>query len=99
MASMCRRATSMAGKPAVASSNITARSVPASRIASTPSRRCQLGGDAAQARSVGGVGRLAVEDALIGLADEGDLVGPGLHDLDAGELAPQRAFHGEGRAE
>ena len=99
MASMCRRATSMAGKPAVVSSNITARSVPASRIGLDAVAALQLGGDAAQARGVGGVGRLAVEEALIGLADEGDLVGLGPHDLDAGELAPQAAFHGEGRAE
>ena len=82
----------MAGKPAVVSSNITARSVPASRMASTPSRRLQVGGDAAQARGVAGIGLLGVEDALIGLADEGDLVGLGLHDLDAGELAPQAAL-------
>ena len=59
----------------------------------------QVAGNAAEARGVAGVGLLRVEDALIGPADEGDLVGPGLHDLHARKLTPQAAFHGEGRAE
>ena len=43
----------------------------------------QLGRDAAQAGGVLVVAALGVEDALVGTADEGDLVGLRLHDLDA----------------
>ena len=68
-------------------------------MVSTPSRRCSVGGDAAQAGRRRRHRPSAVEDALVGLADEGDLVGLRLHDLDAGELAPQAALHGEDRAE
>src|SRR6185312_11110593 len=53
---------------------------------------------ATEAVGVGRIG-LAVEDALVGRADERDLVRLRLDDIDAGELAPQATLNGEDRAQ
>ena len=98
IASMCRRATSRQGNRR--SSRRTSRRGRCRRAGSSRRRRGAAG------RRRCGAGRRhhrhrpsAVEDALVGLADEGDLVGLRLHDLDVRELAPQAALHGEDRAE
>ena len=96
---MCTRAQSMQGKPAVVFIEDDREVGAGEQDRLDAVAPLQLGRDAAQAGGVLVVAALGVEDALVGPADEGDLVGLRLHDLHAGELAPQAALHGEGRAE
>ncbi len=89
-----RRATSRQGKPAVCFVEQGGEVGAGDQDGFDAVAALEVRGDAAQGTGVAGF-RAAIEDALIGLADEGDLIGLRLHDLDVGELAPEAGLHGD----